>query len=252
MAIWRSALLIAFILHGSIATAAGLVLKSGPQRAVMIELYTSEGCNSCPPADQFLNQLANNKQLWKTYIPMAFHVDYWDRLGWRDRFASPTYSQRQRQYARRYATSTIYTPEFFVDGREWRRWFRKPLPDPVTDSVGTLTVRLDKNRLEAQFFPIRREDTRLVLHIARLGMQLNSRVGAGENAGRILHHDFVVLQYIQLGSSHLRWSTTLPSLTISATRQALVAWVSRPADPRPLQAVGGYITPYATVNYQPK
>lgn len=239
---WRRTLLVGvFVLCGN-ASAAELTLQSGPQQTVMIELYTSEGCSSCPPAEHFLNRLVKNKRLWKTYVPLAFHVDYWDYLGWRDRFASAANSQRQRHYARIHAAPTVYTPEFFVNGREWRRGFFNSLPASNTASVGILKLSLHKQQLDAQFIPQGTVDSPLVLHVARLGMQLNSQIKAGENTGRDLRHEFVVLQHIRLAGKQLHWSVKLPALPMSVSRQALVAWVSRANDPRPLQAVGGYIT----------
>jgi hypothetical protein len=78
----------------------GLIIKSGPQRVSSIELYTSEGCGSCPPAEQWLSGLRNDSRLWRVLAPVAFHVDYWDRLGWKDRFAQFAFTARQYAYAR--------------------------------------------------------------------------------------------------------------------------------------------------------
>ena len=74
--------------------------SSGATQTVMIELFTSEGCNSCPPAEEALNRYVRHPQLWKRYIPLALHVDYWDRLGWKDTFGSPENTERQWRYAR--------------------------------------------------------------------------------------------------------------------------------------------------------
>src|SRR5437763_15009832 len=79
--------------------AADRVLESGPQRAHLIELFTSQGCSSCPPAEAWLSKLKSEPRLWKEFVPIAFHVDYWDRLGWRDPFASKDWTARQYQYS---------------------------------------------------------------------------------------------------------------------------------------------------------
>jgi hypothetical protein len=227
----------------SVAIAGDLQLQSGPQRAVMIELYTSEGCSSCPPAEAFLNSLANNKQLWHRYIPLAFHVDYWDYLGWRDRFATHANSRRQRTYAQVLRARTVYTPEFFVNGKEWRRGFFGGMPPAATAQVGTLRVALHDNRLAATFAPQRGYTLPLQLHIAVLGMALPSDIRAGENAGRRTTHQFVVLAHTQVTSDKLQWQTSLPAIRklLQPKRAALVVWVSKTDDPTPLQATGGFL-----------
>lgn len=84
----------------------------------LVELYTSEGCSSCPPADRWLRNLPARDDV----VALAFHVDYWDYLGWRDRFADSRFTDRQRAMAARAGSGTVYTPEVALDGREWRRW----------------------------------------------------------------------------------------------------------------------------------
>jgi len=93
--------------------AESLNLESGVEKNTLIELYTSEGCSSCPPAEEYLNNFKNKKGLWQTWIPVAFHVDYWDYIGWKDRFAAKKFGQRQRQYAKLKRTSTVYTPRIY-------------------------------------------------------------------------------------------------------------------------------------------
>ncbi|MDH5614701.1 MAG: DUF1223 domain-containing protein, partial [Gammaproteobacteria bacterium] len=108
----------------SSASAEPVTLVSGQGQKVLIELYTSEGCSSCPPAEKYLNTYRHNKELWHTYIPVAFHVDYWDYIGWKDRFASPSFSTRQRQHARERNVRSVYTPSFMVNGAGWQPgWF---------------------------------------------------------------------------------------------------------------------------------
>jgi hypothetical protein len=222
--------------------AAELHLQSGPQQTVMIELYTSEGCNSCPPAEQFLNRFVTDKQLWTTYIPLAFHVDYWDYLGWHDPFAQAANSQRQQYYGKVRQARTIYTPEFFVNGREWRRGLFGHLPSVSTQSVGILKVLLRDTRLSAEFDSSRMETRTLQMEVAVLGMDLTSDIRAGENAGRRATHQFTVLGHKQVTSHTAQWQTTLPAIGDHvASRRALVVWVSAIGDPAPLQAAGGFI-----------
>ena len=101
-----------------------VTFTSPVKQSTLLELYTSEGCSSCPPADQWLSTLKNDKKLWKEIVPIAFHVDYWDYLGWKDEFSKAEYTQRQRNYARWHNLGTIYTPGFVQNGKEWRGWRR--------------------------------------------------------------------------------------------------------------------------------
>ncbi|TPW10725.1 MAG: hypothetical protein FD130_2142 [Halothiobacillaceae bacterium] len=119
---------------------ADLMLTSTVQRTAVLELYTSEGCSSCPPADRWLHQFTTDARLWRDIVPLAFHVDYWDYLGWRDRFAHPEHTARQQTYAAIGGIKTVYTPGLVLNGREWRGWFeRRTLPIPPAAAVGVLT-----------------------------------------------------------------------------------------------------------------
>lgn len=100
------------------------VFTSTETQVRLVELYTSEGCSSCPPADRWLSGLLTSPHLWGSIIPIAFHVSYWDYLGWHDSFALDEYSQRQRAYANLGKTG-VYTPGFFVNGQEWRGFFER-------------------------------------------------------------------------------------------------------------------------------
>ncbi len=92
--------------------------SSGNDRVALVELYTSEGCSSCPPADRWLSRLADDAGLWSEFVPVAFHVDYWDYIGWKDEFADPSNTQRQRGYAAAAGARSIYTPQMVVGGRD--------------------------------------------------------------------------------------------------------------------------------------
>src|SRR5210317_1284191 len=97
-----------------------LNFSSGDRRVTLLELYTSQGCSSCPPAESWLNRFTDDDRLWKQVVPVAFHVDYWDYLGWRDPYALPQYSDRQRRYRSKGKVSAVYTPGFVVNGGEWK------------------------------------------------------------------------------------------------------------------------------------
>src|SRR5215470_18364762 len=116
------------------------VFESGETQSTLIELFTSEGCSSCPPAEKWLSGLKSNQDLWKKIVPVAFHVDYWDRLGWRDRFAKPEFTSRQQHYAAAWGGDAVYTPGFVVNGKEWRAWFGGNAPPASSTKVGVLRV----------------------------------------------------------------------------------------------------------------
>ena len=103
-------------------------LNSGPEQVTLVELYTSEGCSSCPPADRWLNKKVGDDDLWTRFVPVALHIDYRDYIGWRDRFANPEYTDRQRLIASTHSERTIYTPEVVLNGKPWRKWRTKSLP----------------------------------------------------------------------------------------------------------------------------
>ena len=91
--------LILLLFFGDVLCADNVVFESGAKKVQLLELFTSEGCSSCPPAEASLGRLVNDPRLWHEFVPVAFHVDYWDRLGWKDPFASAEWTKRQRLYA---------------------------------------------------------------------------------------------------------------------------------------------------------
>lgn len=216
-------------------------IESGDQRVNLVELYTSEGCSSCPPAEAWLNGFLQDEQLWKRVIPLAFHVDYWDYIGWKDRFAQSRFSDRQYRYQREGGIRTVYTPGVLVNGKEWRRWFRQR-PDLANERVGQLSLKIDEDRVTARFEPTGKPASALRLHLAVLAFGLNSEVAAGENRGRQLAHEFVVVGLDASDSRNLSWQTVLPETRqTGAGRHALVAWISEPNSQRPIQAAGGWL-----------
>ena len=171
-----------------------LRFESGTKKNTLIELYTSEGCSSCPPAEEFLNNLRNKKELWKTWVPVAFHVNYWDYIGWKDRYATEEFGLRQSKYASLKHASTVYTPAFMVNGSGWRRGlFSRAIPVEKS-STGNLVVSIDGKSVQANYQPLK-------LNIAVLGMELTSQIERGENEGRTANHEFVVVGYDSITSN---------------------------------------------------
>lgn len=176
---------------------------------------------------------------------MALHVDYWDYIGWRDRFAAASYSDRQKRYAQEGGARFVYTPGFFANGEDWAGWRYGENFKRQVANVGNLTVRVDGDRLSASFVPTDANQQSLIINVALLGMNLETRVKAGENHGRILRHDFVVLGLsntaLEKTADDYAATIELPEISQQAEELALVAWVSAVATQTPLQAVGGYL-----------
>jgi hypothetical protein len=190
------AFLLACALLAPAAHAATCSATSGDTRNRLLELYTSEGCSSCPPAERWLSQLPPASGV----VPLAFHVDYWDRLGWKDRFAQAAFSQRQR--ARNSGLGWVYTPQFMLDGDDFRNWQRgltpplKPAPAQVSLAVN---LTQSPERIDARVqsrFAAATASQNAQLYLALYENRLSSNVTAGENAQRTLHHDYVVRQLI--------------------------------------------------------
>ncbi len=215
---------------------------SGPAQVGLLELYTSEGCSSCPPAQKWFSELRKDKQLWKTYVPVAFHVDYWDQLGWPDRFASPDFTARQRAYAKVWDASTVYTPGVVWNGTELRNWIRfQPSLARTLRQPGTLTAKgSGSGPVTVAFVPEEKFDGGTV-HAAWLGLGLKSEVEAGENNGHTLTHDFVALA---LASEPLvrgedgTWSAEVKRPASKNTPAAIAVWVTRNDSPTPIQSAG--------------
>ncbi|MEM8982381.1 MAG: DUF1223 domain-containing protein [Pseudomonadota bacterium] len=219
----------------------------GPAQVGLLELYTSEGCNSCPPADRYFSTLVGDPAVFETLVPVAFHVDYWDYLGWQDRFASADFSARQRNHVREGRARTVYTPGFFYNGTEWRQFFGGDLTDfPTSTAGGRLSVTHEGAVVALRFEPLAPGNSSLVATVAQLGFGLETAVKAGENRGRKLRHDFVVtdLDTFPLTKMDDQWSatTTLAKPRYGASRQAIAVWVSQKPGSQPLQSAGLWIS----------
>ncbi|MFI5358060.1 MAG: DUF1223 domain-containing protein [Opitutales bacterium] len=210
---------------------------SGPTQTALIELFTSEGCSSCPPAERWLATLRDAPGLWHDFVPVAFHVDYWNRLGWPDRFSTREFTQRQYDYAAAWGGSSVYTPCLVRDGAE-QGGTRLPTPSGI--AAGRLTVSYDGTTLHSGFsLAAPRAGETFEIHAAILGGGITSRVTAGENSGETLHHEFIALALVH---APLGRDLTLPVPKVAGVaRHALAVWVTRPGELAALQATGGWI-----------
>lgn len=207
--------------------------ESGAKVVPLVELYTSEGCSSCPAADRWLS----------THFPpdaradavaLAFHVDYWDRLGWRDRFAMPAFTERQYEVMRANRATFVYTPQVVVQGRDYPGW-RRGAP-----ALGTAAKREPRARIAVQAASdgdaldvqasVEIEDAPrrdVVLTIAYADSRLVSEVKAGENRGVTLTHDHVVRAMLTrpLSAAATTWKLSLKKPTEAGTHPKVVAFV---------------------------
>ena len=214
----------------------------------LIELYTSEGCDSCPPADHWLGSQFDAGAGAPPAIALAFHVDYWDRLGWVDRFAKAEYTKRQYAAMRANQTSFVYTPQILLQGHDFADWRRGDLApiDKAAHAKAAATIALDV--APGAHGVVVHADARVVdgphdatLFVAYADSGLVSEVKAGENRSRQLRHDHVVRALRRLdpaaGDSHLTATLTLPAPVERGQHPKVVAFVQRERSGDVLQAL---------------
>jgi hypothetical protein len=236
-------IIISLLLLGltNVAKAEPRQFTSGATRTHLLELYTSEGCSSCPPAEQWLGALRDDPRLWRNYVPVVFHVVYWDHLGWRDRLASKAGTDRQYAHAAEWGSGSVYTPCFVLDGADQGSRVTIPALRASTEAAGMLVASWTEDRvLRVQFSPSDRGDYEV--HAAVLGGGIVSPVRAGENEGRTLRHEFVVLslQHEPLRSGAAALSLPVPEIP-GVTRRALAVWVTHQGELASVQATGGWL-----------
>jgi hypothetical protein len=219
---------------------ADLHFESGTEQTQLIELYTSQGCSSCPPAEDWLRQFTKSPRLWSQIIPIAMHVDYWDDLGWKDPFANPAHGQRQRSYQQKGHVSSVYTPGFVINGQEWRDFFGSRSLPTLTGKAGSLKATIKNQQLTVDYDGQKKP---LVLHLALLGFGLKTAVNRGENRQRVLEENFVSLAQTKAQSSNNHWQLDIPTSPVKAERYGLAIWIEQPTKMIPVQATGGWFTP---------
>lgn len=205
--------------------------RSSAQPPAVVELYTSEGCSSCPPADRWLSTLKGRPEV----LALAFHVNYWDRLGWPDRFANAATTERQHQLQRASGAPYVYTPQVILNGRDLRSWRSAALPRLAASPVSLVLAR-EGSRVRATVSGPGSQ--RLAGYWAVLEDGHVSRVKAGENAGETLAHDHVVTLYRPVaawGGGTQSLSIELPAAQSGARRVAFV--VTDASGAAPLQAL---------------
>lgn len=218
-----SALAVAMLVGPCIGWAACTV-NSGAETAALVELYTSEGCSSCPPADEQLRRIRQAVDPTADVVPLALHVNYWDSIGWKDPFAKNAFSERQSWLVQLHNSTTVYTPHFFIGGNalgEWHSGLRSTVRQlnarpasadiriaATLSSPDTLSINADVTSRVAS------RNAALYLAVAESG--LSSKVTRGENSGATLAHDHVVREWIgpiklRDGVAHEQRSVVLPA-----------------------------------------
>jgi hypothetical protein len=240
--------LISGMLAGTVAAAAPIEFQSSERQEALVELYTSEGCSSCPPAESWLSRLQEKPGLWSDFVPVAFHVDYWNNLGWPDKWSSQQYTGRQRDYAEAWGSGNIYTPEFVLNGKEWHNWFGlKGVPGLSGTKAGILKVTsADTQHWQVNFIPAAGGTSSYEVNAALLVSGLGSDVKAGENSGRHLNHDFAVIALVnrplvRANDGFQGAFTMAAGERTPAGRLALAVWATRSGSLEPLQSVGGWL-----------
>jgi hypothetical protein len=244
-----NAILAAALLSPTLSWAACDV-KSGPKTTALVELYTSEGCSSCPPADKRLSQFPSHDYGFEQVVPISLHVDYWDDLGWKEPFAQPQFSERQSWLVHANGHKTVFTPHFFVSGTEVRDW-RGDLGNElkrITSAPARASVRIHAEPTDSGALSVEASATApgsagsSVLFVALTEDHLVSSVSAGENRGVTLSHDHVVRQWIgpiALNNGHVDFKQVV---TLRAdwkrARLGVAGFVQDPRTGQVLQAVG--------------
>ncbi|MCG5436749.1 DUF1223 domain-containing protein [Micromonospora foliorum] len=174
----------------------------------VVEMFTSQGCNSCPPAEELLSEIERDaRERGQNVFALGFHVDYWDDLGWPDQFADAAYTARQEAYARAFGTRGLYTPQMVVNGtvefvgsdrRRAAAAIMSAMAPTATTPLALSIANLGNDRVMVDY-RTEQPPERAVLHVAVVERALTSEIARGENAGRTLRQDNVVRAFRSVG-----------------------------------------------------
>jgi hypothetical protein len=245
-------LLLGMLLVGPQAQAMQCSAQSPKTTTALVELYTSEGCDSCPPADRWLSSLGARGYAPDRVVPIALHVDYWDYIGWKDPYAKQAFSARQRKMASLARAAMVYTPQVLLQGREFRNWSAGAFEQEVAKinalpAKARISLLLERPRpgafaveAAAELLDSSRQAD-AALYLGAYENKLVSEVKAGENRGKSLAHDYVVLQWagpFEFQGQRLVARETLPLLPKAVARHSgVVAFVQNRATGEVLQAL---------------
>ena len=247
----KTLLFAALVLSLGTAQAAQCSARSSERTVALVELYTSEGCDSCPPADRWLSSLGPKGFAPDRVVPVALHVDYWDYIGWKDPYARQAHSARQRKMAKLARAAMVYTPQVMLQGRDFRHWGSPAFEQAVANinaqpakariSLSLNPKRKDAFEVEAAAELLGAPNPDLALFIGAYENKLVSEVKAGENRGKSLPHDYVVLQWagpLEFKGAKLSERHVLPLLPKAVPgHSGVVAFVQNRATGEVLQAL---------------
>lgn len=248
----KTLLFAAIALSAATAQAAQCNARSGEKTAALVELYTSEGCDSCPAADRWLASLGPRGFAPDRVVPVALHVDYWDYIGWKDPYARQAHSARQRKMAKLARAAMVYTPQVMLQGRDFRRWGSQDfelavskinaLPAKARISLSLNLARQGAFEVEAAAeLAGAAPSPDLALYLGAYENKLVSEVKAGENRGKSLPHEYVVLQWagpLEFKGGKLAQRHVLPLLPKAIPgHSGVVAFVQNRATGEVLQAL---------------
>jgi hypothetical protein len=227
--------------------------RSGAKTVALVELYTSEGCDSCPPADEWLASLGARGYAPDRVVPIALHVDYWDYIGWKDPYAKREFATRQRKHAAMKRAKVVYTPQVVLQGEDFRAWRSTAFDDAVARINARpprASISLGLGAGNATAFDVEAtaelagspERLDAALYLAAYENKLVSSVTAGENRGRTLAHDYVVLEWakpLEFGAGkRVSERRTLPLLPRAVRKNSgVVAFVQDRKSGEVLQAL---------------
>lgn len=231
-------MLAAIVIAAPCGAATQCAAASSADTPHVVELYTSEACSTCPPVDRWISQLKGKSG----FVPLAFHVDYFDHVGWKDRFASAAYTRRQKESSETNGARFIYTPQVVVDGQDRKGGVDVQSLAPLP-AVLTLSMQRSGDGYHAHVYSTAKEMLQVIGYWAVTEDDLSSSVTGGENAGATLHHDFVVRDYRKLRGFELAPGASVdlsyePMLRGLPERpRSVVLVLSDAATGRPLQAL---------------
>ena len=226
--------------------------KSPAATTALVELYTSEGCDSCPPADRWLSSLGAKGYAPDRVVPIALHVDYWDYIGWKDPYARQAFSARQRKMAALARAAAVYTPQVLLQGRDFGAWrggeFEQAVAKinarPARARIALALDARNKDAFEVEALAELLEGqppADLGLYLGAYENKLVSEVKAGENRGKSLPHDYVVLQWagpFEFQGQKLAARASLPLLPKAVPgHSGVVAFVQNRSTGEVLQAL---------------
>lgn len=209
------------------------------QPMAVVELFTSEGCSSCPPADKVLARYCLDSIYDGVKIfPLAFHVDYWDYLGWRDSFSSAQNSDRQRMYVEQLGLSGAYTPQMIVNGAvqfvgsdesALQAAISDVSKEKTTASFTQLNISSNVGRLKVQY-ALEGNIKDCEVHVALVSRQVSTAVKRGENTGRKLSHANVVREFVTTTANATGEVSLKNALNLPADNRTVIAYVQRSSD----------------------